>query len=207
MKLSQDQQKKVLVVLVALIVLLNGYYYLTGEKPKTAPLTYTRGAVAGSPVRQGMLSRAGEADPLNVYFAQKKERYPGVSRDIFRMENPKPKPKLPPPVVTRPTPTIPQKTPEQIAEELARVKLSKFRFFGYLTEKDNTLFLSMDGEIVMGKLGDIVLKDFKIKEVGKDYVVLMDTVTRVEVRVELSGGEQASPARQPQPQRQWPRSR
>ncbi len=186
-------------MLVALIALVLGYHYFTGEKPKTMPLMYKRGAVAVSPVRQGALLPSGEVDPLNVYFAQKKEKYPGVSRDIFRMENPRPKPKIRSPVVvTRPTPTIPQKTPEQIAAEQARVKLSKFRFLGYLTEKDNTLFLSMDGELVMGKLGDIVLKDFKIKEVGKDYVVLMDTVTRVEVRAELSGGEQAAPAGKPQ---------
>jgi hypothetical protein len=194
MKLSQDQQKKVLAVLVAIIVLINGYYYVTGEKPKTAPLTYTHGAVARSPVRQGVLSPAGETDPLNVMLAQKVGKYPGVKRNIFSMENPVPKPKRPPVVVTKPTPTIPVKTPEQIAEELALAKLSKFRFLGYLTEKDNTLFLSLDGELVMGKSGDIVLNDYKIKESGKDYVILMDTGTQVEVRVKLSGGAQASSA-------------
>jgi hypothetical protein len=199
MKLSQGQQKKILVVLIALIVLINGYNYFTREAPKTAPLTYTHGAVASSPVRQGALSPTGEVDPLNVFFAQKRRKYPGVSRDIFRMENPKPKPKLPPPsIITAPTPTIPQKTPEQIAEDMARAQLSKFRFLGYLTEKDNTLFLSMDGELVMGKSGDIILKSYIIKETGKDFVVLMDMSTRVEVRVVLSGGAQASPAVQPQ---------
>ncbi len=206
MKVSQDQQKKVLGALVALIVLLNGYYYLNSEKPKTAPLTYPRGAVAGSPMRQGALSAAGGADPLNIFLAQKEEKYPGASRDIFRMELPAPKRKLPPPspVVTAPTPSIPEKTPEQIAEDQARADLSKFKFLGYLTEKDNTLFLSRDGELFMAKNGERVLNTYMIKEAGRDYVVLMDTVTHVNVRVELSGGEQPSQTGQPPPAWQPP---
>lgn len=205
MKLSQDQQKKVLAALIALIALLNGYYYFTGEKPKTAPLAYTQGTTARSPVRQGALSRAVGADPLTVYFTQKVEKYPGVSRDIFRMENPAPKPKLPPPVVSIPTPTIPVQTPEQIAEDRARADLSKFKFLGYLTEKDNTLFLSLNGELLMGKSGDIVLNNFMIKEAGKDHVVMMEINTHVEMRVELSGGEEASPPAPPQRQMWQPK--
>ncbi len=211
MKLTKDQQKKVLLVLVLVIIFLNGYYYFTGEKSKTAPLTYARGAIASSPVRQGLLSKAGEADPLTVFLARKEEKYPGVVRDIFRMENPstKPmsKPKLPPPpVVTAPTPTVPEKTTEQIAKELATAELSKFRFLGYLTEKDNTLFLSKDGELFMVKSGGVILNNYMIKETGKDYVVLIDTITLAEVRVELSGGEQAPPSMPSQPP-QLPRFR
>ncbi|MDA8422253.1 MAG: hypothetical protein M0Z89_02850, partial [Nitrospiraceae bacterium] len=55
--------------------------------------------------------------------------------------------------------------------------------------------------------GEQLLKNYKVKEANKDYVVLLDTVTRVEVRVDLSGGEQAAqqqPAqRQPQPVQPW----
>lgn len=207
MKSTKGQQKTVLVALVALLVFLNIYYFLTGEKPKTAPLTYERGAVASSPVRQGTMSRAAGADPLNIFLERREEKYPGVSRDIFRMENPSAKPKSKPTamLVAAPTPTIPvapEKTPEQIAEDLARADLSKFRFLGFLTEKDNTLFLSKDGELFMVKSGGKVLKNYMIKEAGKDYVVLLDTITRVELRVELSGGEQAPPQPAPmQPQR------
>ena len=92
--------------------------------------------------------------------------------------------------------TVPVKTPEQIAEEMARADLVRFRFLGYLTDKDNTLFLSKDGELFIVKSGEKVSKSYKIKEATKDYVILYDTITRVEVRVELSGGEQPSP---PQP--------
>lgn len=194
MAFTRGQQKIILGVLITVLVLLNIYYALTQEKPKTAPLTYAPGAVATSPVR--VSSRAGGADPLNVFLERREEKYPGVLRDIFRMENPAPKVKpLPKPaIVVAPTPTmppVPVKTPEQIAEETARADLFRFRFLGYLTEKDNTLFLSKDGELFMVKSGDMLLKSYKVKESTKDYVILYDTITRVEVRVDLSG-EQAS---------------
>ena len=199
MTFTREQQKIVLVVLVAVIVLLNIYNMMTQQQPKTAPLTYAPGAVATSPVR--VSSRGGGVDPLNVFLERRQEKFPGVLRDIFRMENPAPKPKpVPKPaVVVAPTPTVPPvpvKTPEQIAEEMARADLVRFRFLGYLTDKDNTLFLSKDGELFMVKNGEKVSKTYKIKEATKDYVILYDTVTRVEVRVELSGGEQPLP---PQP--------
>ena len=45
-----------------------------------------------------------------------------------------------------------------------------------------------------------MLKNYKIKDAGKDYVVLLDTVTLVEVRIELSGSA-PEPTAPPQPQR------
>ena len=58
---------------------------------------------------------------------------------------------------------------------------------GYLTDKDSSLFLSKEGEQFIIKSGDTVLKSYQIKAVGKDHVVLHDTVTRAEVRIELTG--------------------
>jgi hypothetical protein len=202
MKLTKAQQQIVLAVLVALLVLINGYYYLIGEKPKTAPLAYTRGAIAVSPVRQGPSSRMAGSDPLNVFLERRREKYPDVVRDIFRMENPAPKPKAPkqiaPPVIV--------KTPEEIAAEAAqaaaeaaraaaeaaaqaaRADLMKFQLVGYLTEKDSTLFLSKEGELFIVKKGSKLLKSYKVKEAGRNYVILLDTITGVEVRLELPGG-------------------
>lgn len=209
MRFSREQEKKLLVALCAVLVLLIVYRVFSVEPPKTAPLTYTRGAKAGSPVRQGLSSRSAGTDPLNIFLARRDEKYPGVTRDIFRMENPALKPKpASQPVVTTLTPTAPEQTPEQtperIAEDLSRADLSKFRFLGYLTEKDSTLFLSKDGELFMAKSGDTILKNYKIKEAGKDSVILLDTITRVEVRVELSGSEPSmSPPPSPMPQPQF----
>jgi len=197
MILTKTQQQKALVALAAVLALLIAYRILSADKPQTAPLAYAPGAVASSPVRPGLSSRSGTgADPLAVFLERREEKFPGVLRDIFRMENPAPRTKPTPTivVVSAPVPTlplVPVKTPEEIAEDLARADLSKFRFLGYLTDKDNTLFLSKEGELFMVKSGDKVLKNYRIKEAGKDYVLLFDTITKVEVRVDLSGSEPA----------------
>lgn len=208
MNLTQEQEKKVLVGILAVLVLLIVYRAVTTEKPKTVPLVFQRGAVAQSAVRQGLASQATGADPLAVLLAKREEKFPGVSRDIFRMENPAPRPKQKAlPVVAVPLPPpVPQKTPEEIAADQSRADLSKFRFLGYLTEKDNSLFLSKDGELFIVKIGDRLLKTYQVKEASKDSVVLLDTATRVEVRVDLSGeSQQAPPAGQRLPQQPMPR--
>ncbi len=189
MILTREQQKKLLVGLLAALALLVVYRITTAEKPRTAPLTYGRGAVATSSVRTGIQSPASGADPLQVFLVRREEKFPGVIRDIFRMENPvAPKPKPAPVAVAPVLPPAPVKTPEEIAADASRLDLSKFRFLGYLTDKDSTLFLSKDGELFLVRSGDTVLKNYQVKEAGKDYVILFDTATRVEVRVELSGG-------------------
>jgi hypothetical protein len=201
MNLNPEQQKKLLAVLCAALAALIAYRVATYEKPKTAPLTYSRGATATASARAGRNSPS-PADPLRVFLVKREEQYPGVIRDIFRMENPAPpKPKPAPVLVTAPVPTVPpvpEKTPEQIAAEAARADLSKFRFLGYLTDKDSSLFLSKDGETFIVRSGDTVLRNYLVKEAGRDFVVLSDSITKVEVKVELSGGEQAPPPQQPQ---------
>jgi hypothetical protein len=205
MTFTREQQKITLGALIVLIALVNGYRFMTNEKPKTAPLMYERGAVASSPVRQGLLSRGSGADPLNVFLERHDERYPGVARDFFKMENPvvRQKPaqastvKMPPP----PPPT-PERTPEEIAAEASRADLSKFQFLGYLTDKESSLFLSKDGELFIVKSGDRVLKNYKVKEANKDFVVLLDTVTRVEMRIDMSGS--VTQLQTPQQQLQQP---
>jgi len=209
MTFTKEQQKLFLGALIAVIVLVNGYRILTAEGPRTAPLKYDRGAVASTPVRQGLQARSGGADPLSIFLERSAEPYPGVVRNIFRMENPaarpKPKPDVPV-VVTAPSPSAPERSPEEIAADLARADLAKFRYLGYLTEKDNTLFLSKDGELFIKKIGDTIGTMYKIKEANKDFIVILDTATRVEGRISLSGeGTQQPPQQQPpsapQPQR------
>ena len=188
MRLTREQEKKVFVVLAAVLALLVVYRVMSAEKQKTAPLTYRPGSVAASPVRTGLSSPAAGTDPLLIFFAKREEKFPGVARDIFRMANPAPKPKPAPLPLGPPPPPVPEKTPEEIAAETSRADLAKFRFLGYLTDKENSLFLSKDGELFIVKSGETVQKSYKVKEAGIDYVLLVDTVTRVEVRIELTGG-------------------
>ncbi len=209
MNLPREQEKKALIAALVVLALLIFYRIVTAEKPKTAPLVYARGSVAQSAVRQGLATAASGMDPLNIIIAKREEKYPGVSRDIFRMENPAPKPKTKPApaVIAPPPPPVPERTPEEIAADLARGELAKFRFLGYLTDRENTLFLSKDGELFIVKAGERLGKSYQVKEAGKDHVVIMDTSTRVEMRVELSGGDSAQqPGRpqQPAPQPLFP---
>ncbi len=201
MTLTKEQEKKLMIGLLTALAVLILYRAFTVEKPRTAPLTYQRGAVADSSVRKGRPGPAPGSDPLLVFLARRDERFPGVTRDLFKMANRAARPKSAPepaPAVPLP-PSVPEKTPEEIAAEAARADLSKFRFLGYLTDKDSTLFLSKDGELYLAKSGDTVLKNYKIKEAGKDHVILLDTITRVEVRVELSGGAEQTPKPGPLP--------
>jgi hypothetical protein len=188
MTFTREQQKITLGALLILIALVNGYNYMRSEKPKTAPRLFEPGAVANSSVRQGLLSRGSGADPLNVFMERHNERYPGVARDFFRMENPvvKQKPARISKVQMTPPP-LPTKTPEEIAAEASLADLSRFSFLGYLTDKESTLFLSKDGELFIVKRGDRVLKNYKVKEANKDFVIMLDTVTGVAMRIDMSG--------------------
>ncbi len=188
MKLSQEQEKKVLAAALGVLVLLIIYRMATADKPRTVPLAFPPGAVARSTIRQGLAAASG-ADPLNVLLERREEKFPGVSRDIFRMENPAPKPKLKPRIAAPPPPPVPQRTPEEIAADLSRADLAKFRFLGYLADKDKTLFLSKDGELFIVKSGDRLLKSYQVKEASKDYIILNDTVTNVTARIDFSGAE------------------
>jgi len=210
MTFTKEQQKLFLGASIAVIVLVNGYRLLTAEGPRTTPLIYDRGAVASTPVRPAAQARGGAADPLSVILERSAEPYPGVVRNIFRMENPVARPKPKPAasvVVTAPSPTGPVKTAEEIAADLARADLTKFRYLGYLSEKETTLFLSKDGELFIVKIGDKIGTTYKIKEANKDFIVILDTATLVEGRVSLSGeGTQPPPQQKPQqpPQPQPP---
>ncbi|NTW57977.1 MAG: hypothetical protein HGB21_00425 [Nitrospirae bacterium] len=200
MTFTKEQQKLFLGALIAVIVLVNGYRLLTAEGPRTAPLMYDRGAVASAPVRPAAQARGRAADPLSVILERSAEPYPGVVRNIFRMENPaaRPKPTMPV-VVTAPSPSAPERSPEEIAADLARADLAKFRYLGYLSEKETTLFLSKGGELFIVKIGDTIGTTYKIKEANKDFIIILDTATRVEGRVSLSG--EGTPSQQsPQPQ-------
>ena len=66
-------------------------------------------------------------------------------------------------------------------------------------------FLSKDGELFVVKIGDKVLSGYTVKDANKDFALILDTATRIEGRVPLSGGEtQTQAQQQPQSQQQAP---
>jgi hypothetical protein len=183
MALAKSQEITVLAVLVTALVALSVYQRVSHEAPRTQPLTYTCGMKASAPVRRGISAFGAVADPLAVIVERRAEAYPGVMRDIFRMSVPEPAGKPKPvgahtaTIITQPVSTVPGKTTAEVAADLARADLSTFRFLGYLTDKDSSLFLSKEGELFIVKSGDTGPKNYQIKTVGKDHVVLHDTVT------------------------------
>jgi hypothetical protein len=197
MAMTRQQEKKLLRALLVTLVALICYRLFSAEAPRTAPLTFTPGMVVSAPVRKGLPAPGTKTDPLIVFLERRVEKYPGMSRDLFRMSSPGGGGKLksapvevskPVETVTLPTVTVPVKSPEEIAAETAKADLSKFRFLGYLTDKDSSLFLSKEGELFIVKSGDVVQKTYQVKSVGKDHVVLQDTITKVEVKIDLTGG-------------------
>lgn len=196
MALTTQQEKKIAVALFAVLAALILYRMFSVEENKTAPLTFTQGMKVSSPVRKGIAAPGEAPDPLLVFLERRIEKYPGVARDLFRMGGTNGKTNRRPALITKPiatvtipTFTVPVKTPEEIEADLARADLSSFRFLGYLTDKDSSLFLSKDGELFIVKSGDTILKNYQVKAVGKDSVVLFDTITKVEVRIELTGSD------------------
>jgi hypothetical protein len=200
MPMTKQQESRMLWALLAVLGVLVLYRALGGEQQRTAPLTFTPGMTVSSPVRRGIATSGPGtgADPVSLFLTQRVRPYPGVSRNIFqliedaRVERKKPAAK-PEVIVTLPTPTVPERSPEEIAADAARAELSRFRFLGYLTDKDSSIFLSRDVELFIAKSGDVVLRTYKVKTVGKDHVVLSDTATKVEVRLEMTGGADGKP--------------
>jgi hypothetical protein len=187
---TKQQEVRLLLALTMLLAGLVCYRVFTAQAPLTAPLAFPPGTKASSPVRRGLQPHGGGQDALTLLLERRVERYPGMARDLFRTGAPKPRPAevKRAPVVTAPTPTVPVKTAAEIAADAARADLSTFRFLGYLTDKDSSLFLAKNGELFIAKSGDTLLRNYKVKSAGKDFVVLLDTATGVEVRVELTGG-------------------
>jgi hypothetical protein len=196
MGLNKLQQKRLLAALVAIMAVIYVYQRYTEAPPATRPLVYTRGMTVSSPVRRSEAQPGNPADALTVFLERHVERYPGVKRDLFRMDGDGSVRRIPVvsrsvPTVSLPTPTARLRSPEEIAAERARLDLSSFRFLGYLTdtEKDSSLFLSKGGELFIVKSGDKVMNNYVVKEAGKEYVVLRDPATKVEVRIDLTGGD------------------
>jgi hypothetical protein len=193
MALEKSQQITVLAVLATALGALSVYQRIAHEAPRSQPLTYMRGMKVSTPVRRGISAPGMVNDPLAVVVERRADTYPGVMRDIFRMSVPdaagmrKPDGAQTEAIITQPVSTVPAKTAEEVSADLARADLSTFRFLGYLTDKDSSLFLSKEGELFIVKGGDTVLKNYLIKAVGKDHVIMHDMVTKVEVRIELTG--------------------
>ena len=160
MSLSPEQQKKMLYAALAVLALAGAVPgaerreapYRAAHLRRAAPSRY-RGsgpaiavpsacerpaaAVPGAPVWSG----SPEFHVTSSGWTTRRRRSPD-RRSLLR------------PTPTIIVPVIPEKTPEQLAAEAAQADLSKFRFLGYLTDKESSLFLAKDGETFIVRSGD-----------------------------------------------------
>ena len=106
--------------------------------------------------------------------------YAGTGRNIFRLDVPvswtQPRPK--------PSPPAPDKQPAPSIVTLP------FKFFGFAITSPGgkQVFLSQDGEVFIGREGDIVNRRYKILQVRPASVEIEDLVDQVQQLVPLDQG-------------------
>jgi hypothetical protein len=106
-------------------------------------------------------------------------KHEGTGRNIFRMEiaglrtPPKPKPSPPLPPTKSSMPTV------------------RLRFFGFTSTADDAkgeIFLLEDGDIFIGRAGDIVNRRYKILHIGPTSVEMEDLINEVRQTLPLDQG-------------------
>jgi len=204
MKPGDKKKALILAVLVGLIAVTWGYRALTVKKPEAPTgkaVAASRGGAAPlqlTPVKVDLELLDRPVEPLKA------------GRNIFKPVYSKPElgkqggrnvtvgdtPPLPPP----PPPPPPPKPPEQIAAENAREDMGKFKPVGFLKRKGRTdVFLSYAGEQFIAGKGDTITKTYIMSDIGKDYIIISDSKTRVEVRLKMSSDEGESSKTMPSP--------
>ena len=182
-----NQKVLLLVALVSLWLGLLAYRIFTHEPPKTAPLTYVKGATASpSTTKRGQPELRVKVELLNP---------PRVAvqspRNIFapvQVYVPPPPPAPLPPPPPAPPPPPPPPSPEELAAQRARSELAQYKYLGYVagggTER---AFLSRGKDLFTVARGESLVGGIVLKDVTPSYVILLEPQTRIEVTVALSG--------------------
>jgi len=105
--------------------------------------------------------------------------YAGKGRNIFRLEIPIPSPPQP-----KPSPPAPEK---QFLPTKAKLRL-KFFGFAITSGGGKQVFLSEDGDVFIGKEGDIVNRRYRILQVKATSVEIEDLVDEVQQMLPLEQG-------------------
>ncbi|MBI3607701.1 MAG: hypothetical protein HY207_07025 [Nitrospirae bacterium] len=181
-----NQKLTLLVVLVALWVGLLAYRIVTHEPPKTAPLTYVKGAASRLTAKKGQPELRVKVEFLNP------SRVPVESpRNIFapvQVYVPPPPPAPPPPPPPAPPPPPPPPSPEELAAQRARSELAQYKYLGYVAGGGHErAFLSRGKDLFTVARGESLVGGIILKDVTPSYVILLEPQARIEVTVALSG--------------------
>jgi hypothetical protein len=187
----KDKKKAVaLAVLVSVLVLYWASAYLKGGGSEKAVVPVpAKKAAATSPkstairVDVGLLNK-----PVEPYRVAKNIFAPVYTKPV--LEKPLHQSKKPGDAVVTVTPLPPlpppppPKSPEEIDAENAREEMRKVKVLGFLKRKQRTdVFLSLgNSNYIVGK-GEVITKDYYLEDVAKDYVMVSDRKTGVQVKI------------------------
>jgi len=183
----RDRKTTMLVVLAAAWLGLIAYRFATHEPPRTAPLTYVKGATA-------LPATARTADArlrVRVDLLNPPRAAVGAPRNIFApievyLPPPPPSPPLPPPPVPPPPPPPP--TPEELAAQRARAELAQYRYLVYLRRGGRDVaFIARGTDLFQIGRGEALVGGIVLKDVTPSYIVLIEPQTQIELTVALSG--------------------
>jgi hypothetical protein len=91
-------------------------------------------------------------------------------------------------VVSPPSPAVPQKSPEQLAEEAARVDLGKYKLVGIVVRGGvGEAFLVRNEQVFFARRGDVLDGRFAVLAVHAEHVVLRDPSTKVQGTIQVAG--------------------
>lgn len=205
----QDKKK---IILVVLVVFLAGYWVVelfvgTGNHaPAPASVAGTGAAKKG---QQGPPNMAINVDigllerPRPAYKAAKNIFAPVYAKPVL-VKQPKPAPGAKPgeTVTVTPLPPLPPPPPpkpqSEIDAENAREEMQKIRVLGFLKRKGRTdVFVSLGNDNFVVPRGGKIIKGYYVADIGKDFVLLSDKNTGVEVRVNTEqpkGGSKTVPS-------------
>lgn len=182
-----DNRVKLFLGLLAFWAVVIVYRVATHEPPRTAPLTYTKGATGSPGVARGQDSQLR----VKVELLDAPREPVDVPRNIFApiyVYVPPPPPPPAPPSPPPPPPPPPPPTEAELAAQRARGELAQYKYLVFLSRGGrDQAFVSRGTETFTVGRGDALVGGVVLKDLTPAYVVLQHTETQLELTVALSG--------------------
>ena len=189
MKIGAEDKKKVgiMAVLLAIAIPLVFFGFRSASAPAAAPAAAESPAAAASSTssrpsqkKNSIPQSPDTLDPTlrtDVLTASQKIEYKGGTRNIFRMEEPPPPPKLPEPIVP-PRPVTPQPPPHTPVN---------LKYYGFSARPGEPIkaFLQEGEELFVAKEGDIVNRRYKVLKITRTSVLLEDVLENFQQTIPL----------------------
>ena len=168
----RDRKTTVLVALAAAWLGLIAYRIATHEPPRTAPLTYVKGATASPATARTADARLR----VRVELLNPPRASVEAPRNIFA------------PIEVYLPPPPPPPTPEELAAQRARAELAQYRYLVYLRRGGRDVaFIARGTDLFQIGRGEALVGGIVLKDVTPSYIILIEPQTQIELTVALSG--------------------